>query len=348
MKKSFVVLCAVSGLFVGSVSADGLKSSLSHMMQKEDPTPGMVDLSRISVNGKAKPVQPAVKSRPAKAVVATVNGHKIIKKDADDYLSKRTQGKVDNFDLLPKAQRMRLLQEMSVADLAEEMAKKELTQQEKTAVLTRVWMQKEASKTKVTDAQVKEVYDSMKQREAERNSSKAIPEFETIKNRMKMQMTEKAIVGKLMKDVKIKVINANMIAGSINDIYISIEDADNALKTISKGKASWNSVSDTDREQLLKMIAPSKLIEASLKKDLTENEKNTALTNFWMQNRIMKSKVDEKELKDAYAKIKAASEKAKSKKKLPSYEQLKQTLHVQIAKEKVIADLMKNAKIELK
>lgn len=163
-----------------------------------------------------------------------------------------------------------------------------------------------------------------------------------------MQMTEKAIVGKLMNDVKIKVINANMIAGSINDIYISIEDADNALKTISKGKASWNTVSDTDREQLLKMIAPSKLIEASLKKDLTENEKNTALANFWMQNRIMKSKVDEKELQDAYAKIKAASEKAKSQKKLPSYEQLKQTLHVQIAKEKVIADLMKNAKIELK
>jgi len=348
MKKSFVVLCATLGLFTTNASADALKSSLTNLMNKKDTTPGMVDLSKISVNGKAKVMQPQVKTRSSKAVVATVNGHKIIKKDADAYLSKRTQGQVKNFDILPKEQRIRLIQEMSVADIASDMAKKELTAQEKTAVFTRIWMQKEAAKVNVTDAQIQELYNNMKKRAVDMNSTKPIPEFSAIKNNMKMQMTEKAIIGKVMQDVKIQVINANMIAGSINNIYISMEDANNALNSVTKGKASWDTVSDTDREKLLQMIAPSKLIEASLKTDLSAKEKETALSNFWMQNKVMKSEVSEKEIKASYAKLKKASAQAKSKKPLPNYEQLSQTLKMQIAKEKVISDLMKSAKIKLK
>ena len=346
MKKNFVILCTVFGLFVSNASADGLKNSLTNMMNKKDTTSGMVDLSNLNVN--AKPVQPQVKTRSSKAVVATVNGHKIIKKDADAYLAKRTQGQVKNFDILPKEQRIRLLREMSVADVASDTAKKELTQQEKTAVLTRMWMQKEASKTKITDVQVREVYDNLKKRAAETNSTKPIPEFSAIKNSMKMQMTEKAIVGKLMSDVKIKVINANMIAGSINDSYISIEDADIALNSLSKGKAKWATVSDVDREKVLQMIAPSKLIEASLKTDLTDIEKDTALANFWMQSKISKTEVSDKAVKASYSKLEKASKKSKSTKKLPEFKLLENQLKNQIAKEKVVADLMKNAKIKLK
>jgi len=349
MKKNFIVLCTAAGLLVSQASADGLKNSLTNLMNKKDTTPGMVDLSTLSVNGKPRPVaQAPVKTRSSKAVVATVNGHKIIKKDADSYLSKRTNGQVKNFDILPKKQRIRLVQEMSVADVAYDRAEKELSPQEKTAVLTRVWMQKEAKKINITDAQVTELYETMKKRAAESNNTKPIPEFSAIKNNMKMQMTEKAIIGKLMNDVKISVINANMIAGSINDTYISIEDANNALNSVSKGKATWETVSDRDRKQLLQMIAPSKLIEASLKTDLSKTDKKTSLSNYWMQNKVMKTDVSDKALKDAYVKIEKASKKAKSKKKLPSFEQLKQTLHMQIAKEKVVADLMKSAKIKLK
>lgn len=346
MKKNFVILCATLGLFASNASADALKNSLTNMMNKKDTTSGMVDLSNLNVN--VKPVQPEVKTRSSKAVVATVNGHKIIKKDADAYLAKRTQGEVKNFDVLPKEQRIRLLREMSVADVASDAAQKELTEQEKTGLLTRTWMQKEALKTKVTDVQVREVYDNLKKRSAENNSTKPIPEFSAIKNSMKMQMTEKAIIGKLMSDVKIKVINANMIAGSINDTYISIEDADTALNSLSKGKAKWATVSDADRQKVLQMIAPSKLIEASLKKDLTDTEKDTALANFWMQMKVSKTEVSDKAVKASYAKLEKDAKKSKSKKKLPEFEQLKNQLKTQIAKEKVVADLMKNAKIKLK
>ena len=346
MKKFSVAFLATLGLFTATASADGLKNSLTHMMNKKDTTPGMVDLSRLDVNAKPHMQQP--KTRSSKAVVAIVNGKKVIKKDADTYLSKRTKGQVKDFDLLPKKQRIRLLQEMSVAQLAENAAEKELTAQEKTAIFSRMWMQKQASKNPVTDAQVKEVYDNLKKRAMESNSTKPIPEFDKIRTSMKMQMSEKAIIDKLMKDVNITLIDANMIAGSIDGTYISIEDANNALQAISKGKATWGSIPKADKERVLQMIAPSKLIESAVKMDISTKEKKTALANFWMQNKIMKTEVSEKELKSTYGKIQEASKKAKSKQKLPPYEQLKNTLHMQIAKEKVIADLMKNAKIKLK
>jgi len=347
MNKILVILGVFLGLFASSVSADGLTNNLNNMLNKKDTTP-MVDLSNLNVNAKPKPVQSAVKTRSSKAVVATVNGHKIIKKEADAYLKKRTQGKVKNFDLLPKKQRIRLLQEMSISTLASDAAKKGLSQEEKLAISTRVWMQKKALETKVSDDQVKELYDQMEQRAKDANSTKPIPSFNSIKDRMKMQIVEKEIIGKLMKGVELKVIDANMIAGSINDVYISIEDADKALHSISKGKATWAKVSENDRMKLLNMIAPSKLVEEAVKKDLKSKDTEVAYSNVWMQNKIMKTEISDKELRSAYDKIKKSAKKAKSKQEVPEFDQLKSTLKMQMGKEKVIADLMKNAKIKLK
>jgi tellurite resistance protein len=347
MNKILLTWVAIVGILSTSVMADALKNNLSNMMHKKDTTPGMVDLSRLNVDAKPQRRQQP-KTRSSKAVVATVNGQKVIKKQANAYLSKRTKGKVKDFDLLPKKQKHRLLQEMFLSSIAAGVAKKELTTQEKVGIYTRVWMQKEMKKTQVTDEQVKEAYDTLKQRSAQNPNAKPIPEFNKIKNNMKMQMSEKVIMEKLAQNAKIKVIDANMIAGSINDEYISIDDINIALNSISKGKATWSTIPPADKERVLKMVAPSKLIEKKASKTLTSKEKNTALTNFWMQNKIMKTKVSDKELHAAYNKIKKAAKKAKSKKKIPEFEQLKETLHIQIGKEKVLANLMNYANIKLK
>jgi hypothetical protein len=347
INKTIVALLVPLAMFSTTVSADALKNSLTNMMNKEDKTPGMVDLSRLGMSGSPQqPQQP--KTRSSKAVVATVNGTKIIKKDADAYLGERTKGQVSNFDLLPKEQRIRLLQEMSVSQLAGDAAQKELTQQERSAIYTRIWMQKEAVKNPVTDAQIQKVYDDLKKRAVETNSTKPIPEFETIKANMKMKLTEQGIVDSLMKDVNVTVIDANMIAGSVNGMYISIDDANNALSAITQGKATWRSIPKEDKDRVLKMIAPSKLMEIAAEKDLSDEERSNALTNFWMQNKIMKTEVNDKELQAAYAKIKKQLAQTKSKQKLPEFEQLEDTLHMQVAKEKVVAELMKNASIKLK
>jgi len=205
MKKYLVVLSLSLGLCVSPVSADALKNSLTNMLNEKDTSPSMVNLSNLDINGKPKPVQKVIKSRSGKAVVATINGHKILKKEADARLKKITKGKVSDFDRLPKKQRLRLIQEMSLPVLVLDSAQKELSAEEKEVVYSRLWMQKEASKIKITDEQAKEVYDQLKQQSEERNATTGIPAFESIKDKLKRQMIDKQMVSNLMKNVEIKV-----------------------------------------------------------------------------------------------------------------------------------------------
>jgi hypothetical protein len=202
MKRIFTLLGLSSVLVLSPVSADELKNSLTNMLNTPDNS-GMVDLSRINLNGKAKPVLP--KSRASNAVIATVNGQKVIKRDADDYLKQRTQGKVTDFDRLPPEQRTRLIQELSLPMLASQAAKKELSKEEKQAVYTRAWTQKEALKIKISDDEAIEVYNELKKQTEENNSTRQIPPFESIKERLKMQMIEKSLIDRVMKNAKITV-----------------------------------------------------------------------------------------------------------------------------------------------
>ena len=200
MTKIFMLLGVSLGLVISSASADDLKNSLTNMLNTKE-TSGMVNLSNLNLD--AKPKQP--KTRSAKTVIATVNGHKIIKKDADAYLKQVTQGKVTNFDKIPPKQRSRLIQDLAFPVLVLDSAKKELSEVEKEAVYTRTWMQKEALKIKITDDQALEVYNQLKKQSQENNATGNIPPFDTIKDKLKLQMIEKTLLGRLMKDAKITV-----------------------------------------------------------------------------------------------------------------------------------------------
>lgn len=201
MRKTVMAAGISLGILASPLSADHLKDCLADMVHEKDMTPGMVDLSRID-----QPQIGAVKSRPSNAIIATVNGHKIRKKLADDYLKSRTKGKVTDFDTLPKEQRLRLVKELSLPLLMADQAKKELSEQEKEAIFVSAWMRKEAANVTVTDAEVQVLYDQLKQQAMERNATnRIIPPFESIKNKMKSQMVEKKIMEGLMKDAKIEV-----------------------------------------------------------------------------------------------------------------------------------------------
>jgi len=202
MRKSFAFASIAVGLCICTLSSeDHLKSSLSKMIHEKDVTPAMVDLSRLDM-----PQTMPLKPRNSKTVIATVNGHNILKKEADEYLKSRTKGKVTDFDTLPKEQHKRLIAELSLPVLIAEKAKKELSEKEKEAVFVSMWMQKEAAKVTVTDAEVQAFYEQLKQKAIERNTTNSIiPPFDSIKNKMKSQMVEKKIMDKLMKDVKVEV-----------------------------------------------------------------------------------------------------------------------------------------------
>ncbi len=205
MKKICIILGFSLSILATGASADALKNSLTNMLNEKDTSSSMVNLSQINLNGKPKPVRQKIKTRSSKAVVATVNGHKVIKKEADTYLKERTQGKVSNFDALPKKQRLRLIQEISLPIVILDNAQKELSDEEKESIYVRLWMKKEALKINITDEQIKGVYDNLKQKSEENNSTTDIPTFESVKDRMKSQMMEKEMIGKLMKDVEIKI-----------------------------------------------------------------------------------------------------------------------------------------------
>ncbi len=210
MKIFLVVLSVFLGLFVDSVSADELKNSLTNMLSNEKETSGsMVNLSGVSVDGKPRGVPELQKTRSPKAVVATVNGHKVFKKEADEHIKKRTQGKITDFDRLPEEQRLRIIEELSLPILALDSAEKELSAEAKEDLYKRIWMQQKASKLIITDAQVQAVYNQLKQRSEENNNTANIPTFDSIKDKLKSQMIEKKIIDKLMKDVKIKVEDIN-------------------------------------------------------------------------------------------------------------------------------------------
>ena len=200
MGKKIVFVGLSLSLVLSSVSADALKNSLTNIMNtKEEST--MVDLGNINLNKK-----PTVKkNRSANAVIATVNGSKVLKKEADSYLSQRTQGKVTDFDTLPADQRSRLVHELSLPILALDAAKNGLSDKEKEAVYTRIWMQKEARKVKISDDDALGLYKQLKKEAEDANATDPIPPFEKIKDRLKAQMVEKTVIGKLMKDVEIKV-----------------------------------------------------------------------------------------------------------------------------------------------
>ncbi|OQX49902.1 MAG: hypothetical protein B5M46_02900 [Epsilonproteobacteria bacterium 4484_20] len=139
-------------------------------------------------------------------------------------------------------------------------------------------------------------------------------------------------------------------AGTVNGMEISIEEANKALNVISRGQATWDKISQQQKEQVLKMIAPSKLAVVKAEKELTAEEKNVALSNLWMQKKISETgaAISDEDAKKAYEKMKKAAEKANPKKEFPSFDAVKKNIKMKLAQEKVVGDLMKDAKIKLK
>lgn len=132
-------------------------------------------------------------------------------------------------------------------------------------------------------------------------------------------------------------------AAMINDIEISVKEANVALHSISKGKQTWENLPDSAKIQFIQMLAPSKLVEVVAKKEVSRKDKESAYASVWMQKELEKVKISDKEAKKTYAKMKK-----NSKKKLPSFKKLKKSLKMQLAQEKVVRRLIKKAKIVMK
>ena len=137
-------------------------------------------------------------------------------------------------------------------------------------------------------------------------------------------------------------------AGTVNGMEITVEEANTALKTLTQGKMTWDKLPEDGKKQLIEMMAPAKLVAVEAKKSLTEKEKDAALAGFWMQKKISTTPITDKEAQEAYDKMKKMAQEANSTKKIPEFDAVKNSIKMQLSQEKVVAELMKNAKIQLK
>ncbi len=137
-------------------------------------------------------------------------------------------------------------------------------------------------------------------------------------------------------------------AGTVNGMTITVEEANNALNTLTKGKMTWEKLPADGKKQLIEMMAPAKLVAVESKKSLTDKEKEAALAGFWMQKKMSTTEVSDKEAEEAYNKMKKAAKEAKSTQDIPPFDAVKNSIKMQLAQEKVVSELMKNAKINVK
>ena len=136
-------------------------------------------------------------------------------------------------------------------------------------------------------------------------------------------------------------------AGSVNGMAITEDEANKALKVFTQGKMTWDKLPKEGRNQLIQVMALSKLVAAASKKELTAKEQEAALSGFWMQKKMSKVNVSDQEAKQAYDKMVKAAKAAKTKEKIPAFDGVKNNIKMQLKQEKVVTQLMKNAKIKV-
>jgi hypothetical protein len=136
--------------------------------------------------------------------------------------------------------------------------------------------------------------------------------------------------------------------GTVNGMKVTAKEANKALRTLTQTNTKWSKLSKERKMQLMKIIAPSKLMSSTARSQLSQKEKQAALSGYWMQKKTAKIHISDSTAKKAYNKMVKAAKKVKSKKKIPSFAQAKNGLKMQLAQEKVISSLMKRAKIRLK
>jgi len=199
MKKILLTACVTLGLASLSANADALKNSL--MPTTSNAEKPMVNLDNLNVGARPGPVATPRKSRSGKAVIGTVDGHKIYKQRADEFLKMATKGKISDFDRLPKKQRAEIVNNLASATLIEERAKKEVTKDEKDKLAAQYWVSKKMKKVTVSDDEAKKFYEANKKAFKSKDGKQL--SYEKVEKYVKMTVKQQKFTKDIMKKAKI-------------------------------------------------------------------------------------------------------------------------------------------------
>ncbi|KIM04622.1 MAG: hypothetical protein KN64_07110 [Sulfurovum sp. AS07-7] len=137
----------------------------------------------------------------ADSVVGSVNGMPIYKSEAENAVKMLTGGK-QTYDNLTAEQKKGVVSIIAPSKLIAKSAKSDLSQKEQDAALSAFWMQKKASSMSVSDSEAKAVYEKLKA--ASKEQSK-VPDFEKVKESIKMRIRQDKVIKSLMQNAKVVV-----------------------------------------------------------------------------------------------------------------------------------------------
>ena len=154
-------------------------------------------------------------------------------------------------------------------------------------------------------------------------------------------------VGAKPKVVHHKARSGKTIIGTVNGYNIRKVKADKFLKIATKGKITdFDRLPKKQREEIVKNLAATTLIEVRSRKEVSKAEKNKLAAQYWMGKKLKSIKVSKTEAKKFYNKNKKAFKDKKDKQLI--FKKVEDYIIMTIRQQKFSKNLMKKAKIVIK
>jgi len=138
------------------------------------------------------------------------------------------------------------------------------------------------------------------------------------------------------------------VIGTVDGINIMKSEADKFLKAIAPDAKSAKVFDKLDKKQkdaIVKNLAPGVLIKTKAQKEITTEEKEQLVANYWMQKKMADIKVSDADAKKIYTENKKMY--VKDKKQL-TFDQVKEFIKLQLKQKKLVDQVMAKAKVVIK
>ena len=135
------------------------------------------------------------------------------------------------------------------------------------------------------------------------------------------------------------------VIGRVNGFPITEKKANAFLKVVTKGKLKYHQLRPKDKKDVVKRLATDALLIGMTKKQLSQQEREQVLVNYWLSKKIAKVKVSDAEIKKAYDENKKLFKDPQG--KILPFEKVKEMIAVSLKQKKYVAQLMKRAKITM-
>lgn len=145
------------------------------------------------------------KSRKPTAVIATVDGENIYKKDADTYLKEVTSGQLKDFDRLDENQRFALVNDLARSFVINTNVSMDITQMEKDEIFKQMWLEKQRKTIDVSSDEMLTLYEYKKKQTLANNPQAVIPQYMSIGQKLKNEIIENKIMNNITKDINITI-----------------------------------------------------------------------------------------------------------------------------------------------